>query len=39
VGFDPTRRVRRARLTRRSDLVFFLAFLAVFIAIAVWALW
>jgi hypothetical protein len=39
VGFDPYRRVRRARLTRRSELVFLVVFLALFVAVVVWAIW
>jgi hypothetical protein len=37
VGFDPYRRVRRARTTRRSDLIFVIFFALVITAALVWA--
>jgi hypothetical protein len=39
VGFDPYRRIRRARMTRRGDLIFLGAFLALTVGLIVWALW
>jgi hypothetical protein len=39
VGFDPYRRIRRARTTRRGDLVFLLSFTLVVVALLVWAFW
>jgi hypothetical protein len=39
VGFDPYKRIRRARMTRRGDLVFLATFLVVMIALIVWAIW
>jgi hypothetical protein len=37
VGFDPYRRVRRARTTRRGDLTFVIVFAVVIAAAIVWA--
>jgi len=38
VGFDPYRRVRRRRTTRRGDLVFVLGFAVLIAAVLLWAL-
>jgi hypothetical protein len=37
VGFDPYRRIRRARMTRRGDVIFFTTFLVVTVALLAWA--
>jgi hypothetical protein len=37
VGFDPYRRVRRRRMTRRGDLIFVIGFAILIIAVLVWA--
>jgi hypothetical protein len=37
VGFDPYRRVRRARMTRRGDLMFLVGFAVVIAAALLWA--
>lgn len=37
VGFDPYRRIRRARTTRRGDLIFLLTFSLVIVGLLVWA--
>lgn len=39
MGFDPYRRVRRARMTRRGDLVFLIGFLALLAGLVLWAIW
>jgi hypothetical protein len=39
VGFDPYRRIRRARTTRRGDLLFLGVFLALVVGLIVWAAW
>lgn len=38
MGFDPTRRIRRNRTTRRGDLTFLIAFGLLFVALIVWAM-
>jgi hypothetical protein len=38
VGFDPYRRLRRARMTRTGDIVFLVGFLIVIVALVIWAL-
>lgn len=38
VGFDPYRRIRRARLTKRGDILFLVTFLVVIAALLVWAM-
>jgi hypothetical protein len=37
VGFDPYRRIRRARTTKRGDVVFVLVFAVIITAALVWA--
>ena len=37
MGFDPYKRIKRNRTTRRSDLAFVLIFGAVIVALLVWA--
>jgi hypothetical protein len=37
MGFDPYRRIRRRRTTRRGDLLFLVGFLVVFAAALTWA--
>jgi hypothetical protein len=39
VGFDPHRRIRRARMTRRGDLIFVGSFVVLITALIVWAVW
>jgi hypothetical protein len=39
VGFDPYRRLHRARMTRRGDLLFLGGFLLLTLALLVWAMW
>jgi len=39
VGFDPYKQIRRARQTRRGDLLFLGSFLVMILALIVWALW
>jgi hypothetical protein len=39
VGFDPYRRIRRARMTRRGDVLFLVGSVAVIVALLVWAFW
>jgi hypothetical protein len=38
VGFDPYKRIKRNRTTRRADLAFVLFFAAVIAALLVWAM-
>jgi len=37
VGFDPYRRVRRRRRTKRSELIFLVGFLVLIVAVLLWA--
>lgn len=37
VGFDPYRRLRRARMSRRGDAIFLATFLVVIVALLAWA--
>ena len=37
VGFDPYKRIKRNRTTRRSDLIFVLTFATIIAALIVWA--
>ena len=37
VGFDPYRRLRRARMTRRGDVAFLLTFVLLTVGLLVWA--
>jgi hypothetical protein len=37
MGFDPYRRIRRRRTTRRGDVLFLVAFLVLFGAALTWA--
>jgi hypothetical protein len=37
VGFDPYRRIRRRRTTRRGDIAFVLLFAVLFGAVLTWA--
>jgi hypothetical protein len=39
VGFDPYRRLRRSRMTKRGDLLFLGGFLFLTVALLVWAMW
>jgi hypothetical protein len=39
VGFDPYRRIRRARMTRRGDILFLAGFLFLIAALVAWSLW
>jgi hypothetical protein len=39
VGFDPYSRIRRARMSRRGDLIFLGSFLVLIAALIVWAFW
>jgi hypothetical protein len=36
MGFDPYRRIRRARMTRRGDILFLAGFLVVVAGLMVW---
>jgi hypothetical protein len=38
VGFDPHRQIRRSRMTRKGDLMFLFGFLALIVALFVWAM-
>jgi hypothetical protein len=38
VGFDPYRRIRRARMTKRGDIVFVATFFLLTCAALVWAM-
>jgi hypothetical protein len=38
MGFDPYRRIRRARMTRRGDLTFLVGFALLIAALLVWAM-
>jgi hypothetical protein len=38
VGFDPYRQIRRARMTKRGDVVFVTTFLLLICAALVWAM-
>ena len=37
MGFDPYRRTRRRRMTRRGDILFLVAFVVLFGAALTWA--
>jgi hypothetical protein len=37
VGFDPYKTIRRARNTRRGDLIFLGSFLVLVVALFLWA--
>jgi hypothetical protein len=37
VGFDPYKRIRRARTTRRGDIMFLAGFIVLITAALVWA--
>jgi len=37
MGFDPYRRIRRRRTTRRGDIIFFVGFLVLTAAVLTWA--
>jgi hypothetical protein len=37
VGFDPYKRIRRARTTKRGDIMFLTGFLLLIAATLVWA--
>jgi hypothetical protein len=38
VGFDPSRRIRRRRMTRRGDVIFVVGFTALIAAVLLWAI-
>lgn len=38
MGFDPYRRLRRARMTRTGDIAFLVGFLLVLTALIAWAM-
>jgi ribosomal protein S6E (S10) len=37
VGFDPSRRIRRRRMTRRGDIIFVVGFAVLIAAVLLWA--
>jgi hypothetical protein len=38
MGFNPYSRIRRARMSRRGDVAYFVFFLALIVALLVWAI-